>query len=314
VCWLTYRRVCAFVFDIIIAQIFNTFLKNISAFLKMSVYFAFYFILLSTERSIAPLSSRVVFGPSVAGATSSEFRAEFDISASRTTTQTQLRGPSLATVVVYLKYIVSQLSRYQLALQKATDAPMSGRVVSSTKAETNGSDGPHHQELRPRAFLAFDIPSFQVSETATETMTPQQLQLLQHRRKTQLLTEKKQTIAQLLYLIENLLFILWRHLDYFINEAPIVDESRMDLETKSELMALKPSPSKKKQKLLQMSVESLKLTNEQRTTLIQDLSLSLEQDQHRTLDQLLKLSKQENMSMMAVLVRRIKDLIKTNEQ
>jgi hypothetical protein len=104
-----------------------------------------------------------------------------------------------------------------------------------------------------------------VLDIESPSLTPQQRQLIQHRRETQLVLEKKRIVTHFYCeyshffekrrkklhknnlltkicfesfskdLIENLLFILWKHLDYFINEALIIDESRVDLE-------LKPTP------------------------------------------------------------------------
>lgn len=75
-----------------------------------------------------------------------------------TVSQSQIRAPSLAIIVIYLKYILNQLSKYQLTLQKSIESPMFGMVTASTPSNKNLPNGSTPQEPRSHSFLTFDIP------------------------------------------------------------------------------------------------------------------------------------------------------------
>ncbi|OWF55575.1 nuclear pore complex protein Nup205-like [Mizuhopecten yessoensis] len=140
---------------------------------------------------------RVIFGPSLEEALARDIRntEEFSLSS-----MTPAHIPNLGIIVYQLRQCA-------------------GRFMSVYDT--------HQQHLRKLQSLA-DLSTDDLKEfsgvPATEKMPSQQRQHLAHRRLAQIVHYKGGELKHLAYIIENCIFILWRHLEYYLLHCVPIDQ------------------------------------------------------------------------------------------
>mmetsp|Transcript_9771 Transcript_9771/g.13441 ORF Transcript_9771/g.13441 Transcript_9771/m.13441 type:complete len:528 (-) Transcript_9771:23-1606(-) len=235
---------------------------------------------------------KVLFSPRISAG---DAKAEQDIPRSVTT---RGRPPTLTVLVDFIKSCLDEHLR--LSVDRDNLNSKLNHIIELSSEELNSIIS---QSQRTSPF----------PDDFQRTLTPNQRQMLAQMTLNELITAKNRDLNALLYMLENALLLLWRHLDFYVNVSPFLpapettglglDNTAATSLTRAPLEGLAIIP---------ISPTELKQLKGQAAAAV---SQTLPGQRDSTLSLISKLeSKKTSNNIIYVIVRKLRDLLRNQDQ